>query len=206
VLAFAGSLLVGNDFQGRSLPFYLSKPLGRWHYLAGKCLAVAALVNLTTTVPALVLFAQYGMLDSWDYFVADGWDVGLFTMPINPVLPGIIAYGMVLTVCLSLMLVAVATWVRRTVPMIMIWTTVFVFLQLLPRALVNGLHYDARWRLLDVWNSMYLVGCTCLGLSIDEIRPAPQPEVWEAALVLAAICVLCLVYLNRRIRAVEVVQ
>src|SRR5262249_22302569 len=33
LLALAGSVLVGSDFQFGSLPFYLAKPLGRWHYL-----------------------------------------------------------------------------------------------------------------------------------------------------------------------------
>ena len=49
VLALAGAVLVGNDFRFGSLPFYLSKPLGRWHYVLGKCLAVAVFVNLMTT-------------------------------------------------------------------------------------------------------------------------------------------------------------
>src|SRR5262249_19328340 len=55
ILALAGSIIVGNDFQFGSLPFYLSKPLNRWHYLIGKCLAVGVFVNLMTTLPALVL-------------------------------------------------------------------------------------------------------------------------------------------------------
>ena len=114
----AGSVLVGNDFQFGSLPFYLSKPLSPWHYLAGKCLAVAAIVNLMTTVPALALYFQYGVLTSWDYFLED-WRL-LF---------GILGYGLELTICLSLMLVATAGWLRRTVPMIMAWTTIFIFLR-----------------------------------------------------------------------------
>src|SRR6266478_5519856 len=68
VLAFAGSVLVGNDFRFGSLPFYLSKPLGRWHYVLGKCLAVAVFVNLLTTFFALVLWVEYGLLDNdWSY-------------------------------------------------------------------------------------------------------------------------------------------
>src|SRR5687768_6369316 len=39
VLAMAGAVLVGNDFQHGSLPFYLAKPIGRRHYVLGKCLA-----------------------------------------------------------------------------------------------------------------------------------------------------------------------
>src|SRR2546426_9747260 len=33
VLAFAGSILVGNDIAHHSVPFYLAKPLSRWHYI-----------------------------------------------------------------------------------------------------------------------------------------------------------------------------
>ncbi|MFN4258641.1 MAG: ABC transporter permease subunit [Gemmataceae bacterium] len=195
VLALAGSILVGNDFRFGSLPFYLSKPLGRWHYLIGKCLAVGVFVNLMTTVPALVLFVQYGLLTTWDYFI----DQAALVL-------GIIGYGLLLTVCLSLLLVTMASWLRRTVPLIMAWTTLFVFLRLLARALVEGLHYDPRWRLIDLWNSTNLVGSYFLGVPSTRVWPQPQPEVHEAALMLVGVCLFCIMYLHRQIRAVEVVQ
>jgi hypothetical protein len=213
VLALAGSLLVGNDFQFGSLPFYLSKPLRRYHYLLGKGLAVAVLVNLMTTLPAVVLFVQYGLLDtSWDYFV----DVNYFVNRpelVGPeagdagpgglrLLAGVVAYGLLLTVCLSVLLVATASWLRRTVPMIMVWTTLLFFLRLLAAALVDGLQYDPRWRLIDLWNNLGLVGSACLGI----VNRGRQPAVYEAALVLGVTCLLCLSYLNRRIRAVEIVR
>src|SRR5262249_51378199 len=144
-------------------PFYLSKPVGRWHYLLGKCLAVGVFINLMTTVPALVLFVQYGLLDSWEYF----WDS-------SPLLVGILGYGLLLTVCLSLLLVATATWLRRTVPMIMTWTTLFFLSRLLAMALVDGFHYDRRWRLIDLWNDAYVIGSACLGMAHDTIRPLEQ--------------------------------
>jgi ABC-2 type transport system permease protein len=195
LLAMAGSIIVGNDFHHGSLPFYLSKPLTAWHYMLGKCLAVAVFVNLMTTVPAVVLFVQYRTLYEWGDL---GSELHL--------LAGIIGYGMVLTVFLSLMLVATATWLRRTVPLIMVWTTLFVFLQLMARALVDGLRYDARWRLIDLWNDSYVIGNFCLGIATDAIRPSPQPAWYEAAGVLAVLGVICLSYLSLRIRAVEVVQ
>src|SRR5579871_754875 len=67
VLALAGAVLIGNDLRYGTLPFYLSKPLTRWHYLLGKGLAVAVFINLMTTVPAVILFVQWGVLESWDY-------------------------------------------------------------------------------------------------------------------------------------------
>ena len=51
-LALVGSVLVGNDFTFKSLVFYLAKPIGRWHYILGKCLAVFFVVQMMTTLPA----------------------------------------------------------------------------------------------------------------------------------------------------------
>jgi ABC-type transport system involved in multi-copper enzyme maturation permease subunit len=199
VLALTGSILVGNDFHFGSLPFYLAKPLGRWHYLLGKCLAVAVFINLMTTVPALVLFVQYGLIDpeqtSGSYFVQQWW-----------LAIGILGYGLVLTVCLSLMLVSAATWLRRTVPLIMTWATLFFFFRFLAAAMVDGLKFHPRWRLIDLWNNTYLVGSACLNRATDSVKSANQPAVHEAALVLGAVSLLCLIYLNLRIRAVEIVK
>jgi hypothetical protein len=90
--------------------------------------------------------------------------------------------------------------------MIMVWTTVFLFLRLLANVLVDGLQYHERWRLIDLWNDLRLVGYSCLGIEHRRISPAPQPATVEAALVLGAVSLLCLIYLNRRTRAVEIVR
>jgi ABC-type transport system involved in multi-copper enzyme maturation permease subunit len=193
VLALAGSILVGNDLRFGSLPYYLSKPISRRHYLAGKALAVAVFINLMTTVPAVMLFVQYGLLDSWRYFFERSY---LFF--------GILGYGAVLTVCLSLLLLASAMWLRRTVPLIMMWTTLFLFCRLLGRALVFGLRYNPRWRLIDLWNDMYLLGNWCLRMEPSNVYF--QPALHEAALVLGGVTLLCLTYLVMRIRAVEIVK
>jgi len=196
VLALAGSLLVGNDFRHGSLPFYLSKPIGRRHYLLGKWLAVGLFVNLMTTLPALVLFFQAGLLYDWDVYYADHLRE----------LAGIFGYGLALTTVLGLLLVATAVWVRRTVPLVMVWTGLFVLCRTMSNLLVDGLRLDVRWRLIDLWNDLYLVGLWCLGAGRETIRPTNQPEFWEAAAVCGAVCVLCLAYLWRRIQAVEVVS
>jgi hypothetical protein len=208
VLTLAGAFLVGNDFTHNSLPFYLAKPLSRWHYLLGKGLAVAVVVNLLTTLPALVLFLQHGLDDvdyftDPDYFTANDTGVGPGGLPL---LLGILGYGLVTTVCLSLLLVATASWLRRTVPLVMAWAALFLFLRLLATVLVDGLQYDPRWRLIDLWNVLRVVGAACLGVPPKFVTPAPQPAVWEASLVLGAVCLLCLTYLNLRTRAVEVVR
>jgi ABC-2 type transport system permease protein len=195
VLVLAGAVLIGNDLRFGSLPFFLAKPISTWDYLLGKGLAVAVFVNLFTTIPAVVLFVQYGLLESWDYFFDSAH-----------LLAGILAYGMLLTVVFTLLLLAMATWLRRTVPLIMTWTALFSFCRVLSSVLVDGLHWGPRWRLIDVWNSTSVVGNHLLGVVSRSPFPLPQPSEGEASLALAAVCVGCLLFLILRIRAVDVVK
>jgi ABC-2 type transport system permease protein len=196
ILAFAASVIVGNDFQHNSLPFYLSKPIGRRHYLVGKALAVAVVINSMTTLPAIGLFVEYGFIDTWDYYVDSGRLLG-----------GILAYGAALTITLSLLLLVTATWLRRTVPLVMVWTAAFVMARLVQRWLVDGLGLPVEWRLLDIWNDMYLFGQWVFGTPLETLRPhnQPQPAYWKATLVMVGVCVVCAAYLRKRVRAVEVV-
>ena len=195
VLAYAGSILIGNDFAHGSLPFYLSKPIGRWHYILGKCLAAGALVNLFTTLPAVALWVEAGLLYDWQTYYFDNFGLLL----------GIIGYGSVLTVVLSLLVVASAVWLRRTVALAMVWMGVFALLPMLSGWLVDATK-DERWRLLDLWNDLYLCGLSCLGAGHDTVRPAPQPEYWQAWVAVAAVVGACVLYLRKRVQAVEIVQ
>lgn len=196
VLALAGAVLVGNDFHHGSLPFYLSKPIARRHYILGKCLGIAAFINLLTTVPAVVLYIQAGLLYDWKTYYTDHLRQ----------LVGIFGYGLTLTVGLSLLLVATAVSVRRTVPLIMVWTGIFVLCRMLGGFLVDGQFLNPRWRLIDLWNDFYLVGLACLNVDRNTVRPVAQPEFWEAAATVFFVCVACILYLRRRIHAVEIVS
>jgi ABC-2 type transport system permease protein len=195
VLALAGSILVGNDLRFGSLTFYLAKPVSRWDYVLGKGLAIAVFVNLMTTLPAIGLFVQFGLLESWDYFYDQAH-----------LLVGILGYGLVLTAAMTLILLATATWLRRTVPLIMTWTTLFFFCRRVADALVDGLQFDPRWRLLDLWNATYLIGNKCLGIDLGANPATRQPAWYEAAAVLTVVCLFCTGYLVQRIRAVEIVK
>ncbi len=205
-MALVGSIMVGNDFTFKSLVFYLSKPIGRWHYIFGKCLAVFLVVQMMTTLPALVLYAQH-VFDDWsyltdvDYFADSGGPGGV------PLLLGIIAYGSILSVFLSILLAATASWMRSTMPLIMVWVSLFFFLRFLANILVDSVKLDARWRLIDLWNNLTLLGQACLGYYHESVsKDRPQPEFWEAGLVLAGVCVICLIYLNHRTQGVEIVS
>jgi ABC-2 type transport system permease protein len=206
-LALVGTIIVGNDFTYRSLVFYLSKPINRWHYLFGKFLCVFLIVQLMTSLPALGLYSQH-VLDDWDYLL----DVDYFyKFPGGKgpggilLLLGVLGYGTLLATFMSILLVATASWMRRTMPLIMVWMSLFFFVRILANILVDGLQLSVRFRLIDLWNNLTILGQGLLGFTAVN-DPPRHPEWWEAALVLIGVCTVCLIYLNHRTRGVEIVS
>jgi ABC-type transport system involved in multi-copper enzyme maturation permease subunit len=193
VLALAGAILVGNDFHHGSLPFYLSKPISKFHYLLGKILGAGTLINLMTTIPAVILFVQAGLLYDWQEYYTSQF----------PLLLGVLGYGLLLTLTLGF---TTAVLVRQTVPLIMIWTGLFVLCRTLGGFLVDGQLFHPRLRLIDLWNDLYLVGLWMLGAERKEEMLGSQPAVWEAGLTIGLVCGACLWVLRGRIQAVEVVR
>lgn len=206
VLCLSGAVLVGNDFSQRAVPFYLAKPIQPWHYLAGKFLAIGIVINLLTTVPALALYTQQAT-SNWDYVL----DVDFFAATDGGpagwrLLGGILSYGLLLTVVLGLILLATSALVQRTMPLILVWTSLFLFLGRLSKGLVEELHLNENWRLLDLWNSLTLLGQWLLGFEHDKTNPKPQPSFEAAALVLGGVCILCVILLKRRMTRLEIVR
>jgi ABC-type transport system involved in multi-copper enzyme maturation permease subunit len=191
LLAFAGELLVGSDYRQGGLTFYLSRRIGRRHYVLGKLLSIGLLVSLVTTLPALVLYVEYGLLtDSLKYF-GENWRIVL----------GILGYGLIMSVVLSLLLFALASWLQKTVPLVMAWACVFVLLPALGMIL-RTVFQDRNWQLLMLWRNIRLLGTACFG----ALRERDEPLLLWATLIVAAVCVLCVVALIPRVRAVRVVS
>ena len=191
LLAFAGSTLIGSDYRQGGMVFYLSRRMGKRHYIVGKLLTIAAVVTIATTLPALVLFVEYGTLsNSFQYFLDN-----------SRILGGILGYGAVLAIVQSLMIFAIAAWVPRTVPLVMTWLGLFVLLKGLADAMraIDGNRY---WLLLGIWDDMHRLGRWCFG-SLD---PSRIPSAGYCLAVLLSLCVVSLVLIVRRVRAVEVVS
>lgn len=192
LLAFAGALLIGDDMRRGGLAFYLSRRMDRWHYVAGKLLAIGLLISLTTTIPALVLFVEYGMLtESMSYF-RDNWGI----------LRGILGYGLVMAVTLGLILFALASWLQKTVPLVMAWACVFVLMPVVG-GLLRRVFDDRSWLLLSLWRDIRLVGTWCFG-GIDTDRELQL--LYPSLAIVAAVCVVSFLAVIPRIRAVRVVE
>ena len=184
-------MLIGNDMREGGLTFYLSRRINRWHYVIGKLLAIGLLISLTTTIPALILFAEYGYLsETMDYY---GENTGI--------LVGIVGYGAVLSVTLSLLVVAMASWLQKTVPLVMSFACLFFLLPTIGRILQRT--YDNRyWNLLGLWHDIWIVGTWCFGIDLKNDATHLIP----AVLIVVSICVISLIAIIPKVRAVRVVQ
>jgi ABC-2 type transport system permease protein len=199
VLALAGAIIIGNDYRHGSLAFYLAKPLGRWHYVLGKMLAVFLFCALMTILPALVLYLECSLLMEEGYARQH---LGL--------LRGIFGYGGATAFVLSASVIAIASAVRRTAPLVMIWIVLLAVCPVVASLFVDRLGYSPNWRLLDLWNDLYILGSWCFQVSpVTAAGPRGfvrrQPELVQAVIVLGSVILMSLLYLQRRIRAVEVV-
>lgn len=187
LLAFAGEMLVGSDFRHGGLTFFLSRRIGRRHYIAGKLLTVALLVSLTTTLPALVLYFEYALLtDSWTYLRENAG-----------ILFGILGYGAIMAATLSLLLFAMASWLQKTAPLVMCWACLFILLPACAVILREVFDHDG-WELLILWRDIRQVGAWCFG------EGDASPWSW-AGLIVVGVSFISVSAAIPRVRAVRVI-
>jgi hypothetical protein len=192
LLAFSGSLLVGSDFRLRTLPFYLSRRIDKWHYIVGKLLAVSAVVALLTVVPALLLFFEYGVFTASTAYWIDNWRIVV----------SVLAFGAVICTVNSILLVTISAYLQRIVPITITWASLFLLLGRLGYYLFRETE-NQYWRLLDPWRDMRLVGRLCFGTFRDETE---WEMAWWSLLILSTLCIASLAALVYRVRAVDVVE
>jgi hypothetical protein len=192
LLAFCGSLLVGSDFRAKTLPFYLSRRIDKRHYIVGKLLAVSAIVSILTVLPALLLFLEYGMFSASGGYWIDNWRIGV----------SVLAFGAVICVVNSILLVTISAYLQRIVPITITWASLFLLLGRLGEYMARETQSEA-WRLLDPWRDMRLVGRLCFG---SFARESDRELAGWALVILVSLCAVALAALVYRVRAVDVVE
>ena len=192
LLAISGAVLVGNDFRFRSLTFYFSKPLERWQYFLGKLVATSLLVSMLTLLPCLALFIEYGLFgDTFDYFIES-----------RRILFGILSYGLLVSVGMSILLLGVAALLQRTISIVMVWGLIFIFLPIVTEVVRNAANGSDYWELLNFWSLLQWCSNAFFGIEASLYSGEPWYPIgallaWLGAALWAFWC---------KTRAVEVVS
>jgi len=187
---FVGPGLVSPDLRNNALPLYLSRPFSRAEYVLGKLAVLLILLSAITWVPALLLFALQGGLAGLGWLRDNAWMSG-----------AILVSSLAWIVTLSLLTLAVSAWVKwKPVARIALLALFFV-LRGWAEALNATLH--TSWGGLV---SLMRLNEIVRGALFRADPLSGAPPVWSAWAGLAAVCLLSLWLLSRRVRAYEVVK
>ena len=190
VTIFAGAGLVANDLRTGAILVYLSRPLTRRDYVAGKLLVVLLLNLAITLLPALLLYAIAVALAP-DQFLK--WELAWIA-------PAIVLYSAVIALALSLIALAVSSLSKSARVAGLGFFGLLMGLELVHTILRQA--FDRREAaLLSIMSDLRAIGGALFGNT-----DLPFAVGWpSSAVVLAAVCVGCLAILRSRVRAVEIV-
>jgi len=189
ITIYAGAGLIASDRQANALQLYLSKPIARHDYIAGKLATLATLLTAVTWVPAMMLLALQVLFSGSLEFVSS-----------HPRLIPAITITSVLQVALaSMTMLALSSLSRSRRFAAMLYALVVIFAGAIERVLQTATG-AAGWVLLSPQNTLLVIADALFGIEAETEIP-----VAVALIAIVALLGICVVVLERRVRAVDVV-
>jgi ABC-type transport system involved in multi-copper enzyme maturation permease subunit len=192
--AWIGPRLVSSDLSDNALPIFLSRPITRFEYVAGKLIVLFACLSAVTWVPILLLFVFQG------YSAPVAWAGSHLYIAF-----GVVAGALIWIAFLSLLTLALSSWVKwRVVATGLIFAAVFVpaGVGTVFNAVVHtnwGFLINLPVSLSTLWRRLLQVPPS----TFEMRQPLPISAIGLMLMLASAACVAAL---NARIRAREVVR
>jgi hypothetical protein len=190
MLAYASAVLLATDFQAGGINFYLSRPIGRVHYLLGKLGALAILVGIQTWLPAVGLFIEAALYEADFQYVRDH----------TTILVGITGYSLLLMIVPSLLGLTIAVLFRKTAAIVVVWIGLLFVLPAFG-ALLSLIFSSGHFLMMGLRYDLRVLGGSLFGL-LSRGSEARFPYV---LLIVISLSIICLTIVLRRLRPVEVV-
>lgn len=186
---FIGPGLVSRDLANNGLPLYLSRPISRVDYVLGKLAILLVLSSSITWVAGLSLFVLNANYAGWSWAVSN-----------LHIAAAVFVSSSFWIVLLALLALALSAWVR--------WKVVAGFMMFVVLAagdmltLMVNMMFRTEWgHLFNVDRLLHIITARLLGVTMPD-----GPPVWAAVLGLLTLTGVCLLLLNRKIRAYQVVS
>ena len=189
VTVYVGSGLIANDRRSNALQIYLSKPLSRAEYVAGKLGVLAFFLLMVTLVPALALLMLEAMFSASFAFLLGN----LF------LLPAITLYAVMEVSLASFTMLALSSLSTSARYTAMLYAGALFF-----TAAVFGILRGATGSSVLAWLSLR-ANVEQIGDVIFRVAPRFESPWPLSLLVVAALIGLSVLVLERRVRGVEVV-
>ena len=187
--ALAGPGLIAPDLANNALPLYFSRPLTRWSYALARLTVLVGMLSVVTWIPGLLLFGlQVGLAGGWWFWT--NWTLGA----------GVVVGFLLWLLVLSLVAMASSAYVKWRVVAAAVSLAFFFVLTGVAEMINNvfrvdwGHVIDPAWAVNQVW-------CALLG-----VVPPEGTGAVSSALALAAMVLLLVLVIERKLRPVEVVS
>jgi len=189
ITIFTGAGLIANDMRANALQIYLSKPLGRLEYIAGKFAVLAFFLLLVTWLPATMLLLIQVVFAGNLTFLSSN----LFLIPAILVATG------VETIVLCMVMLALSSLSKSARFVGIMYAGMVLFTHAL-----YGVVYAVTRTTTFSWMSLQ-GNLQHLGDVVFRVEPRYDTPAWVTVLALAAIVGAAALVLERRVRGVEVV-
>lgn len=190
VTIFVGAGLIANDRRANALPLYLSRPMTRVEYVAGKLAILLSMLLAVSWLPGVLLLALQGVLAGSFTFVR----AHLYLFPA----------------------ITLSAWIQSLTAA----GTMLALSSLSRNARFTGVLYaglfffsDANFALLRLVTGGTSMSWVSVPASLEQlidvifrVDPRYDTSPWLSATVVAAVVALSVVVLERRVRGVEVVS
>ena len=190
LLIVGASGAIADARRANALQVYLSKPLTRVEYIAGKLFAPLAFVLGVTLLPALLLLVVHVAFSGSLTFVVQNLYL----------LPAIVLYSVCLALVGTFTMVALSSLSKSRRFTALTFTGLFFFTTAMYTAL-SRITGSRLWALMSPRDLLSVIGDAAFRVPGQRALP-----LWAALLAVAAIIGLSILVLERRIRGVEVVK
>ena len=189
ITVYAGSGLIADDLRANALQLYLSRPVSRTQYIAGKAAILMAALAAVTWVPAMLLLILVPTFFGSTTFITENLTL----------IPAIAAYTVVQITLAAFLILALSSTSKSRWFVAVMYAGVTFFTHA-----VFGVIGSAVEGTAFSWVSIF-ANVEQVGDVLFRMAPRYDTPPAVSALVLGSIIVLSAFVLSRRIRAVEVV-
>ena len=189
--ALVGPGLVSPDLTNHALPLYFCRPFSRAEYVLGKLFVLLSLLSLVTWIPGELLFLIQSSLAGATWMWANLWMAG-----------SIFIGSAIQILVFSLLALALSAWIKRKLAAGAALLGVFFFGAGFGQA-INAVLRTKNGSLIDLAN--LIAGVESQLFRQYTLKPIAIPADW-AWLVLLAVSAFCLLLLEKKVKAYEVVR
>jgi ABC-2 type transport system permease protein len=189
VTIYAGAGLIANDRRANALQIYLSKPLTRWEYVAGKLLILSIFLATVTWLPAMLLLVLQVMFAGSMAFVRDN----LF------LLPAITVFCAIQVFVSSLAILALSSLSKSRRFVAIMYAGVIFFAAAMYQVL-RAITGSAEWAWISPEDTFDVLANALFRVPGSAGLPLPAAVLAVAVMAAGSVWIL-----ERRVRAVDIV-